>query len=351
MDLHERYMTRCLQLARHAFGRAAPNPMVGAVLVHQGRILGEGWHRACGGPHAEVECIGSVTPGDRHLIPTATLYVSLEPCAHHGRTPPCADRIIREGIRKVVVGCPDPFPLVAGRGFDKLRAAGVDVTSGILQARAEAVNARFLRFHARQRPYIVLKWAQTADGKVAGPGGQPVRISSPATDRIVHLWRSQESAIFVGSGTALTDDPRLTCRLPGGRNPLRVVVDRHLALPDTLRIFDGEAPTLLCNVHREGVHGAVDHAMIADVPDLLPGLLQALHRRQVQSLLVEGGVGWLEAFLRADLWDEARVITATRSRIPDGRPGPSVRWAGPPHHTLQAGPDRIDTYVHPSSHG
>lgn len=351
MDVHERYMARCLLLARQAFGRAAPNPMVGAVLVHDGRIIGEGWHRACGGPHAEVECLANVRPEDRHRIPEATLYVSLEPCAHHGRTPPCADRIIREGIRQVVVACRDPFPQVDGRGIERLREAGVQVTSGVLEAEAKACNARFLHVHTIQRPFIVLKWAQSADGRVAGPGGAPLRISAPATDRLVHLWRSQESAIFVGSGTALTDDPRLTCRLPGGRNPLRVVVDRHLTLPDRLRLFDGQAPTLVCNVRREGRVGNMDYARLADTPDLLPGLLQALHDRQVQSLLVEGGVRWHEAFLRADAWDEARVVTALDKRLPAGLPAPSVVWQTPPHQTFRSGSDRIDIHLHPRRHG
>jgi diaminohydroxyphosphoribosylaminopyrimidine deaminase/5-amino-6-(5-phosphoribosylamino)uracil reductase len=351
MNVDERYMSRCLQLARHGLGRAAPNPMVGAVLVHNGRIIGEGWHKVCGGPHAEVECLDAVAPEDRHLIPASTLYVSLEPCAHHGRTPPCADRIVREGIRKVVVGCRDPFHLVDGRGLDRLRAAGVRVTCGVLPLASESLALRFLRFHRDRRPYVILKWAQTLDGMVAGPGGKPLRISSPATDRLVHLWRSQESAIFVGSGTAVMDDPRLTSRIPGGRNPTRVVVDRHLTLPPNLRIFDGEAPTLVCNVEREGDDETVSYARIADEPDLLPGLMAALHRRQVQSLLVEGGVHWIRSFLSSDMWDEARVITAMHTRIPGGTPGPQVSWPVRPIRTLWSGNDRIEFHTHPRMHG
>lgn len=351
MDVHERYMSRCLQLARHALGHAAPNPMVGAVLVHEGRIIGEGWHRYCGGAHAEVECLGNVAPEDRHLIPNATLYVSLEPCAHHGRTPPCADRILQEGIRHVVVACRDPFPLVDGRGIDRLREAGVQVTCGVLESKAKATNARFFLLNTAPRPYIILKWAQSSDGMVAGPGGKPRRISSPSTDRLVHLWRSQESGIFVGSGTAGIDDPRLTARIPGGRNPLRVVVDRHLSLPRSLRLFDGVAPTLVCNLHRDGEEGNVAYARLADAPDLLPGLLDILHRRQVQSLLVEGGVQWLQSFLVSGLWDEARVITATHTRIPGGLPAPVASWQGGPDRTLRSGDDRIDFHTHPRMYG
>jgi diaminohydroxyphosphoribosylaminopyrimidine deaminase/5-amino-6-(5-phosphoribosylamino)uracil reductase len=351
MDVHERYMSRCLQLARHALGHAAPNPMVGAVLVHDGRIIGEGRHRYCGGAHAEVECLDSVTPEDRTLIPASTLYVSLEPCAHQGRTPPCADRIVREGIRRVFVGCRDPFALVDGRGIERLRSSGVDVTCGVLAQESERLSIRFLRFHLDRRPYVILKWAQSQDGMVAGPGGKPLRISSPSTDRLVHLWRSQESAIFVGSGTARIDDPRLTARIPGGRNPLRVVVDRHLALPRHLHLFDAEAPTLVCNLHREGEKGNLSYARLADAPDLLPGLLDNLHRRQVQSILVEGGVQWLRSFLDSGLWDEARVITAMHTRIPGGLPAPQASWPGGPDRTLRSGNDRIDFHTHPRMHG
>lgn len=350
MGTHELYMFRCLQLARQALGHAAPNPLVGALLVHEDRIIGEGWHRICGGPHAEVECIESVALLDRHLIPSSTLYVSLEPCAHKGRTPPCADRIIAEGIRHVVVGCRDPFSLVDGRGIERLVAAGIQVTSGVLQPAAEALIDRFSCFHLRKRPYIILKWAQTADGRVAASGGKPFRISSKATDRLVHLWRSQESAIFVGSGTALTDNPRLTCRIPGGRHPLRVVVDRSLSLPAHLRIFDGESSTLVCNVQREGVGGKVSYARLMDEPDLLSGLLQALHQRQVQSLLVEGGIRWMESFLQAGCWDEVRLITAMDTRLPDGLPGPRFLAKGGPQRTLVCGHDRIDFYRQPTMH-
>jgi diaminohydroxyphosphoribosylaminopyrimidine deaminase/5-amino-6-(5-phosphoribosylamino)uracil reductase len=298
-----------------------------------------------------VECLDSVTPEDRTLIPASTLYVSLEPCAHQGRTPPCADRIVREGIRRVFVGCRDPFALVDGRGIERLRSSGVDVTCGVLAQESERLPIRFLRFHLDRRPYVILKWAQSSDGMVAGPAGEPRRISSPSTDRIVHLWRSHESAIFVGSGTARIDDPRLTARIPGGRNPLRVVVDRHLALPRHLHLFDGEAPTLVCNLHREGEEGNLTYARLADAPDLLPGLLDTLHRRQVQSILVEGGVQWLRSFLDSGLWDEARVITAMHTRIPGGLAAPQTSWPGGPDRTLRSGDDRIDFHTHPRMHG
>ncbi|HVS95811.1 MAG TPA: bifunctional diaminohydroxyphosphoribosylaminopyrimidine deaminase/5-amino-6-(5-phosphoribosylamino)uracil reductase RibD, partial [Puia sp.] len=208
-------MRRCLQLARLGAGHVAPNPMVGAVLVFEDRVIGEGYHRRYGGPHAEPECIASVAEPDKTLIGRSTLYVSLEPCAHHGKTPPCADLIVRMGISRVVIGCRDPFPEVNGKGIERLRAAGVEVQTGILEDECVRLNKRFFTFHLEDRPFIVLKWAQTARGFIAHSraGAERLRISNEITDRLVHKWRSEEASILVGPRTAVLDDPALTVRL------------------------------------------------------------------------------------------------------------------------------------------
>lgn len=241
-------MHRCLQLARLGAGAVAPNPMVGAVLVHEGRIIGEGYHRQYGCPHAEVDCLQSVLEGDKHLIPQSILYVSLEPCAHFGKTPPCADLIIGHKIPHVVVGCRDPFPAVNGKGIEKLQAAGTHVEAGVLEAACRKLNERFFTFHQQHRPYVVLKWAQTADGKMAKDGPERLLISNAMTNRLVHRWRSEEMAILVGTNTAWADNPSLTTRLWPGPNPVRLVVDLHLRLPKNLHLFDASAPTLVFNL-------------------------------------------------------------------------------------------------------
>ncbi|RYY97121.1 MAG: bifunctional diaminohydroxyphosphoribosylaminopyrimidine deaminase/5-amino-6-(5-phosphoribosylamino)uracil reductase RibD, partial [Chitinophagaceae bacterium] len=219
MTLHETYMLRCLQLARNGLGAVAPNPMVGAVLVHGDRIIGEGWHRRYGGAHAEVECLGSVRGADRALIPESTIYVSLEPCAHHGKTPPCADLLVAERVPRVVVGCRDPFPAVAGKGIEKLRAAGIDVTVGVREAECRGLNAAFFTAHTQGRPFITLKWAQTADGQIAGFRGRRTAISNALSARLTHRLRATHAGILVGTNTALYDDPELSTRHWPGAQP------------------------------------------------------------------------------------------------------------------------------------
>lgn len=225
---NEFYMQRCLELAAMGAGQVAPNPMVGAVLVHQGRIIGEGYHRQYGQAHAEVNCVNSVAEEERSLIPLATMYVSLEPCAHHGKTPPCADLIVAQGIKQVVIGCMDTFSAVAGKGIEKLEKAGIKVETGVLEAECRQINRRFFTFHEQQRPYIVLKWAQSRNGLVAGAGGVPVRISNKYSDRLVHKWRSEEMGILAGTRTAINDNPRLNNRLWTGKDPVRIIIDLSL---------------------------------------------------------------------------------------------------------------------------
>ncbi len=239
-------MFRCLQLARMSNGYAAPNPMVGAVIVADGRIIGEGYHRCCGEAHAEVNAFAQVK--EEHLLPKATLYVSLEPCAHHGKTPPCADLIVRKGVAKVVIGCSDPFSLVAGKGIERLRKAGIEVVVGVLEAQCRELILPFITFHTKHRPYITLKWAQSMNGCIATGRHAPksVLLSTPISSLYVHKQRALHQAILVGHATALTDNPRLNVRTWQGKQPLRIVIDRDADLPESLHLFDGTQPTLIC---------------------------------------------------------------------------------------------------------
>ena len=329
-------MLRCLHLARQASGDVAPNPMVGAVLVYEDEIIGEGYHIVYGQAHAEVNCLASVKEAHRHLVPQGTLYVSLEPCAHFGKTPPCADLIIREKIASVVVGCRDPFPEVNGKGLEKLQAAGVQVTSGVLERECRDLNRRFFTFHTQHRPYIVLKWAQSMDGKLAHADYSRVRISNDYSNRLVHRWRSEEMAIVVGTNTALFDDPSLTTRLWPGMNPIRVVVDMNLRLPSTLKLFNGAIPTVVFNRHRhtlpfekisrdDFVSIGVAYYQVTEDTSLVHQMLNGLYQMGVQSILVEGGTQLLQSFLDESLWDEARVITNEQLLLGEGLPAPQLQ--------------------------
>ena len=289
-------MQRCIQLAQFGEAGAPPNPLVGAVIVCRGRIIGEGYHRRCGGPHAEVNAIRSVS--DQSLLRQSTLYVSLEPCAHYGKTPPCADLIIEKGIPRVVVGCIDPFAKVCGLGIGKLREAGIEVAVGALEDECRRLNRRFFTFHEKQRPWVTLKWAQSRDGfidRLRRDDEASAQLSTPFTQMLVHRLRARSQAILVGTQTALRDNPSLTNRLWPGGQPLRLVIDRHGILPPTLRLFDDSAPT---HVYPTGD---------------LTEILSDLHQRGIQSLLVEGGALLLRSFLEQGLWDEARVETAAIS--------------------------------------
>lgn len=298
MDYELKYMRRCIQLARCGEAGAPPNPMVGAVVVHDGRIIGEGYHRRCGGPHAEVNAIASVR--DKQLLPQSTIYVSLEPCAHYGKTPPCADLIVSSRIPRVVIGCTDPFAKVNGLGIKKLRDAGCEVETGVLEQECRALNRPFFTFHSRHRPWITLKWAQSKDGfidhirETAGlPGGIPACVFSDALTRtLVHRLRARHQAILVGTRTAIADNPSLTTRLWPGPDPLRLTIDRHGVLSPALRLMDGTAPTVVYT-----------HESLGEI-------LADLRQRGIQSLIVEGGARLLQSFIDAGLWDEARIETA-----------------------------------------
>ncbi len=281
-------MRRCLQLARCGEAGAPPNPMVGAVIVCDGRIIGEGYHRRCGGPHAEVNAINSVK--ERHLLNRSTIYVSLEPCAHYGKTPPCADLIIETGIRRVVIGCADPFAKVNGLGIKKLQEAGCEVQVGVLEQECRELNRRFFTFHEKHRPWIILKWAQSEDGIMGGD--DRITFSNALTQTLVHRMRARSGAILVGTNTALQDNPTLTTRLWPGPNPLRLTIDRNGILPPTLHLKDNSTPTVVYT-----------HENIEEI-------LADLYVRGIQSLLVEGGAKLLQSFIDKGLWDEARIETA-----------------------------------------
>lgn len=283
--------------------------MVGAVLVHQGRIIGEGLHRRYGGPHAEVNCIDAVQEADRHLIPLSTMYVSLEPCAHYGKTPPCADLIVHHRIPEVVIGCRDPFAEVDGKGIEKLKAAGIKVTVGILEAEAQELNKRFFTFHRQHRPYIILKWAQTANGRIANEDYSRLHISNELTNRLVHRWRSEEAAILVGTNTALFDDPQLNTRLWSGPSPVRLVVDMDLRLPSSLKLFDKKIRTIVFNALQHEEQDKLLYYQVTRDVSLVHQLANALYQQKILSVLVEGGARLLQSFIDEGYWDEARIIT------------------------------------------
>ena len=290
-----KYMRRCIRLARCGEAGAAPNPMVGAVVVCDGRIIGEGYHRRCGGPHAEVNAIGSVR--DKQLLNRSTIYVSLEPCAHFGKTPPCDVLIIQSGIPRVVIGCSDPFAKVNGLGIKKLKDAGCEVVVGVLEEECRELNRRFFTFHQKRRPWITLKWAQSEDGFISPLpasllGETPVFFSNALTQTLVHRMRARYGAILVGTRTAIVDNPTLTTRYWSGPNPLRLTIDRHKSLPQTLHLLDGSTPTVVYT-----------HESLQEILDDLYG-------RGIQSLLVEGGAKLLQSFIDAGLWDDARIETA-----------------------------------------
>ncbi|MDX1956310.1 MAG: bifunctional diaminohydroxyphosphoribosylaminopyrimidine deaminase/5-amino-6-(5-phosphoribosylamino)uracil reductase RibD [Chitinophagaceae bacterium] len=329
---HESYMLRCLQLAQLAAGHTAPNPMVGAVLVHHDRIIGEGYHQEYGQAHAEVNCLNSVPESDRHLIPESTIYVSLEPCAHYGKTPPCADRIISEGIGRVVIGTRDPFGEVNGKGIEKLKNAGINVVTGVLEKECREMNKRFFTFHEQQRPYVILKWAQTANGFISGKGEERLLISNSLTQRLVHQWRGEEAVILVGTRTALLDDPALTNRF-GGPQPLRAVVDLDLKLPGSLKLLDSSQPTLIFNTQKEEKLGNLNFLKVSGKNDLVREILKHLYTLKKASLLVEGGAALLGSFIQTGAWDEARVITNDSLVVEEGTMAPiitgAVRIPGP----------------------
>ena len=309
-------MLRCIQLAKNGLGTTYPNPLVGSVIVHNNKIIGEGWHYKAGLPHAEVNAIGSVE--NKVLLKEATIYVSLEPCSHFGKTPPCADLIVASGIKKVIVGSLDPNPKVAGRGIKKLMDAGCEVIVGVLKSECFELNKRFFTFHIKKRPFIFLKWAQTSDGFIAPKNEtrketKPVWITNEFSRQLAHKMRAEEQAILVGTNTVLLDNPSLTVREWAGKNPVRVVIDRDLKIPQDLSVFDANSKTLVFNEKETKPLENLDFEMIDFSEEIPQQICEALFRRNIQSVIIEGGAKTLQTFIDANLWDEAFVFTGNIS--------------------------------------
>jgi diaminohydroxyphosphoribosylaminopyrimidine deaminase/5-amino-6-(5-phosphoribosylamino)uracil reductase len=307
------YMKRCLQLAANGRATCSPNPMVGAVVVHRDRIIGEGWHRKAGEPHAEPNAIRSVS--NQELLKESTLYVSLEPCSHYGKTPPCVELILQKGIPRVVIGCLDAFPLVSGRGVTRLLDAGVEVRVGVEEKACLELNRNFFHFHQKKRPYVILKWAQTADGfldvlRKPGDGQSSLKISTPYTQMLTHKLRSECDAILVGTNTAILDNPSLNVRAWTGKNPVRAVIDRQMVLTPEATLLNGVIPTLVFTERPSEKRGKISWVHLDFTGDLLQQVMHELYRRNLQTLLVEGGTLLLESILKAGLWDEVHIETS-----------------------------------------
>ncbi|MDD2436188.1 MAG: bifunctional diaminohydroxyphosphoribosylaminopyrimidine deaminase/5-amino-6-(5-phosphoribosylamino)uracil reductase RibD [Massilibacteroides sp.] len=349
MSVEEKYMRRCVQLALNGRGAVKSNPFVGAVIVCDGRIIGEGYHRRFGEAHAEVNAIRSVK--DELLLARSTMYVSLEPCSHYGKTPPCAELIVRKKIQRVVIGCLDPYPEVAGRGVKILRDAGVDVIIGMLEKEVFELNRPFMTAHMRKRPYVILKWAQSADGFIdknrLDASTPAVVLSPPETLRLVHKLRSEVCAIMIGTRTALLDNPALTVREWVGDSPTRVVLDRNLRIPTTYRLLDGSVPTLVFTAKETASRPNVDYITIDFEKDVLLQVMEQLYRRKLITLLVEGGSMLHNTFIRQGLWDEIRMET-TDTLLHDGVVAPDIRGIIPPGGGEKRG--RYTYLFHPDAH-
>lgn len=324
--IEEDFMKRCIQLAGLGLGSVAPNPMVGAVLVFNDRIIGEGYHEQYGQAHAEVNCLNSVREEDKMLIPESTIYVSLEPCAHFGKTPPCADLLIQMKVKKAVVGCVDVNEEVAGKGIKRMQDAGIEVLVGVLEPECRELNKRFFIFHEKKRPFIILKWAQSLDGFIGSGTEERIFISNQYTNTLVHKWRSEEAAILVGTNTALQDDPVLTTRLWTGNNPKRILLDRNLMVPETHQIFNDEAYTIIFNGEKNEECNNLLYIKAMGT-DSLDSILHSLWEMKIQSVLVEGGAKTLQSFIDKELWDEAHIIANEKLQIGKGVKAPLITGA------------------------
>jgi len=342
MPDHHKYLQRCIDLAALGAGHVSPNPMVGAVIVHEGRIIGEGYHQQYGQAHAEVNAINHVLntfSNADELLSNSIIYVSLEPCAHYGKTPPCADLIIKHRIPKVVIGCRDPFDQVNGRGIEKLKSAGVEVLTGILEKECIVLNKRFFTRVQKQRPYIILKWAQTADGFFAPDDNAQCWITCEASRRLVHKWRAEEDAILVGKNTAAIDNPRLDVRYWKGKNPKRVVIDRKLQLPAHLHLLDQSIETIVFNEVKTDIDNNIKYIALEDFENFVPQYIMfQLYLQDMQSVIIEGGASTLKSFIEAGLWDEARIFTGN-TILNKGIRSPEIQGIAIENYTV--GTDRL----------
>jgi len=321
---HEKYMERCLQLAKLGIGNVTPNPMVGAVIVCDDKIIGEGYHQKYGEPHAEVNAINSVK--DKSLLEKSTIYVNLEPCSHFGKTPPCANLIVENKIPHVVIGCVDSNNEVAGKGIEKLKSAGIEVTINVLEKESRELNKRFFTFHEKKRPYIILKWAQSADGfiDIKRTSNQKgiVWMSQPETKKLVHQWRHEEAGILVGWKTIAIDNPELTCREIVGKNPVRIVIDQDLRLDYTaFKVGDYSTPTIILTKKTATSGAGLQFINPADFS--IQEILKTLYLQKIQSVIIEGGKSTIEHFIFAGIWDEARIIEGI-TKIKAGEVAPTI---------------------------
>jgi len=346
MPNHQIYMRRCLDLAEMGMGSVSPNPMVGAVIVHNDKVIGEGYHQKYGEAHAEVNAVNQVMDQFNNyaeLLSQSTIYVSLEPCAHYGKTPPCADLIIKHQIPKVIVGCRDPFDQVNGKGIEKLQAAGIEVITGVLEDECKWLNRRFFTRVQKHRPYVILKWAQTADGFFAPADGSQLWITGTESKKLVHQWRGQEDAILVGTNTAAIDNPQLNVRYGNGNLPKRVVIDRELKLNKSLNIFDQSVETLVFNGLKTDIDGKNKYIALEDFSRYVPQyILYQLYLQDIQSVIIEGGAHTLHTFIQAGLWDEARIFTGEIT-LNEGIKAPYI--SGNIEEEILSGTDLLKTII------
>lgn len=343
----EQYMQRCLEIAEMGMAEVSPNPMVGCVIVHDDIIIGEGYHQKFGEAHAEVNAVHAVFSNypdtAASLLSRSTAYVSLEPCAHFGKTPPCADLLIKHRVKKVVIGNTDPFPDVNGKGITKLREAGIDVISGILKDKCTELNRRFFTRVEQQRPYIVLKWAETANGYFAPKNTLQEWISGPLAKKLVHKWRTEEDAVLIGKYTAIYDNPQLTTREWQGKNPIRIVVDKNLQVPATHHIYNDASKTLVFNEVKTVVENNIHYIQMEDMQYYLPQKIAfQLYLMDIQSVIIEGGANLLSQFIKAGLWDEARVFNSATS-WQEGIEAPAIH--GVIKDQINVGLDRLRIYT------
>ncbi len=341
MQEDEIYMQRCLDLAKLGLGYTYPNPMVGSVIVHKGKIIGEGWHKIAGEAHAEVNAVNSVI--DKSLLCESTIYVNLEPCAHYGKTPPCASLIIKHKIANVVIGCIDPFSKVSGKGITMLQEFGAKVKVGVLENKCLESHKRFFTYHQKKRPYIILKWAETKDGFIAPlkqTKGEPFWITSPESKKLVHRWRTEEASILVGTNTAVMDNPSLTARLWKGNQPIRIVIDKDATLPENLNIFSSESKTLVFN-DKENYNSKTTEYLKVNFNNLPQEILSNLYTKNIQSVIIEGGQKTLQSFIDQNLWDEARVFEGAKCLL-NGINAPTLNFK--PSTVEQINTDILRTY-------
>ena len=325
MNIHEKYMMRCIQLAKNGLGTTYPNPLVGSVVVFEDKIIGEGWHEQSGKSHAEVKAINSVK--NQKLLTKATIYVNLEPCIHFGKTPPCANLIIEKGIKNIVIGCKDPNPKVSGKGIELLKENDCNVIQGVLKKDCSDLNKRFFTFFSKKRPYIILKWAETQNGFISPKfksQKKPVWITNKFSRQLVHKWRSQEQSILVGTNTVIKDNPCLTTRHWIGRSPIRIVIDKKLKIPFDATIFDCNFKTIIITEIKKKNKFNLTYEIIDFSKNITHQICDLLYEHEVQSLIVEGGTKTLQTFISNNLWDEARVFKGT-TLFNSGTKAPSIK--------------------------